>query len=71
MYAAFDHNPQGEYYENGVVNWPDLVFLGAPLFVFSGGPFALAIFGYLLFSSFCTSRANSPNSPLHSDPSGR
>jgi len=71
MYAAWDHNPQGEYHENGTTNWGDLLLLGAPVFLFAGGPFALVMLGYFLFSAFRASRVTSSNSPLHTDPLGR
>jgi hypothetical protein len=31
--AAWDHNPSGEYHQNGYINWGDLSFIGGSWFV--------------------------------------
>ena len=36
MTAAWDHNPQGEFHEAGVVHWADWLFVGGSWFVVIG-----------------------------------
>jgi hypothetical protein len=67
MYAAWEHNPQGAFCDNGSANWIGLFYMGWPLFVFSGGAFALmllAYFSFIHFRSRNTDLANSHWTPM-------
>jgi len=46
MYAAWDHNPQGAYYDtqSGAIHWLNLLGIGALWFVLSGGAVGIASF---------------------------
>lgn len=41
MFAAWDHNPQGEFHASGNVHWRSLLAVGGSWFVALGTPSAL------------------------------
>ena len=44
MYVSWEHNPQGEYYDENGVKWADLLLIGCIPFVMLGGPISVAYF---------------------------
>ena len=52
MYAAWDHNPQGVYYDiqSGDIHWLNWLGIGASWFILSGGAFAITSFISILIA---------------------
>lgn len=55
LYVAWQHNPQGEFHEAGIVHWGSWLSIGAVWFVPCGAP--VALLARLVLAAFTESRS--------------
>lgn len=44
LYASWQHNPQSEFHESGIIHWGQWLPIGVGSFIVSGGPVPLMLF---------------------------